>query len=282
MARTIADIQQTIIAAKNADTTLAGLNSSSATAIWLLWTYIVAVCHWTLENLFDAHRKEVADLLEASRPHTLQWYVPRAKQYQHGDTLPPDSDVYATPTTDPAVRIIQFAAAAELTTLVRIKAATLAGGTLAPLTSGQLTAFAAYMQQIKDAGVRLQVTSGSPDVLRVAVRIYYDPLVLDSSGARLDGTAATPVKNAVKQFLTTLPFNGLFILNSLVGAIEAVEGVRIAEIVLAEATYASLPFTPVTVEYLPMPATSRSMRCGSIAMRGMYRTDLFKPGNVLI
>jgi hypothetical protein len=95
------------------------------------------------------------------------------------------------------------------------------------------------------------VTSGSPDVLRVAVRIYYDPLVLDSSGARLDGTAATPVKNAVKQFLTTLPFNGLFILNSLVGAIEAVEGVRIAEIVLAEATYASLPFTPVTVEYLP-------------------------------
>lgn len=251
MARTITQIQQSIKDAKAADTTLSGLTSTSSAAIWLLWTYIVAVCQWTLENLFDAHKSEVSSIIATQKPHTLQWYVVMAKLFQYGVTLPPDTDIYPAPSTDPTVVIVQYAAAVELTSLIRIKVAKLSSGILTPLTGGELTAFSAYMNRIKDAGVRLQLTSGSPDTLQLAVNIFYDPLVLDSTGARLDGTSTTPVKDAVNNFLDNLPFNGLFVLNFLIEALQAIEGVRIGQVASAQAHYGSTAYVPVTVEYIP-------------------------------
>ena len=250
MARTIAQIQQDIINAKNADTTLAALTSTSSTAIWLLWSYIVATCQWTLEVLFDQHKSEVTGILSTQKPHTLQWYVTMAKLFQLGVTLPRDTDVY--PSTTSSALIIKYAAAEEFTTgVVRIKVATLSGASLGPISTGDLASSGAYMNRIKDAGVRLQLTSNGPDNLHLKTQIFYDPLVLDSSGARLDGTSTTPVEDAINIFLENLPFNGLFILNRLIDAIEKVEGVVICNVILAEATHASLPYTPITYEYSP-------------------------------
>jgi len=251
MARTIAEIQSSIIAAKNADATLSGLTSTSQTAIWLLWTWVVATSQWVLEQLFDAHKVEVSGLIAQQKPHTLQWYVTVAKAYQKGITLPPDTDTYpVVPPSDPSVLIVAYAAAVELTGLVRIKAAKIHSGSLAKL-GADLPAFQAYMGRIKDAGVRLQITSDDPDTLQLALNIYYDPLILDSSGARLDGISATPIKDAVKYFLENLPFNGLFVLNYFIAALQSVEGVRIGEVVSAQAQYGLLPYTGIPVEYLP-------------------------------
>lgn len=252
MARTIAQIQTAIIAAKNADGTLSGLTSSSMVAIWLLWTYVVAVCQWTLENLFDAHESEVANIIATQKPHTLQWYVTMAQSFQYGMALPTDSDVYAVvPPVVLSTLVVQFAAAVELTNLVRIKVAQLSGGALAPLTSPQLTAFTTYMGRVKDAGVRLQCTSGSPDTFQPTMVIYYDPLVLDATGARLDGTASTPVEDAVNAFLDSLPFNGVFILNSFIAAMQAVPGVIIADEVAVQAFYGTVPPVVIAAQYIP-------------------------------
>jgi hypothetical protein len=148
MARTIVQIQQEIKAAKVADSTLSGLTSTSITAMWLLWTYVVATCQWTLENLFDAHKDEVSGIIANQKPHTLQWYVMMAKLFQYGVILPADSDVYPTPTSDPLVAIVKYAAAVELSGLVRIKAAKASSGILTQLTPTELTAFSAYMNRI--------------------------------------------------------------------------------------------------------------------------------------
>ena len=251
MARTITEIQQSIIDAKAADPTLSGLSSTSNAAIWLLWTYVVAVCQWVLEQYFDAHKSEVTGIIATQKPHTLQWYVTKAKQFQYGVALPPETDTYATVSTDPLVAIIRYAAAVELTNLVRIKVATLTAGVLAPVSTAQLTALKAYMQLVKDAGVRMQVTSTLPDTLQLELLIYYDPLVLDVSGARLDGTSNYPVKDAIVAFLQNLPFNGLFVINNLVRALQEVDGVVIGMVYSAAATYASLPYAPIAVEYTP-------------------------------
>jgi hypothetical protein len=252
MARTIAQIQQSIKDAKTADPTLSGLTSTSMVSMWQLWTYIVAVCQWTLETLFDAHKNEVSDIIATQKPHTLQWYVVMSKKFQYGVTLPPDTDEYSiVPPPDPTVLVVQYAAAVELAGLVRIKVARIAGSVLAPLTGLQLTAFSAYMNRVKDAGVRLQLTSGPPDNLQLALNIFYDPLVLDSAGARLDGTSATPVKTAVNNFLEHLPFNGLFVLNFLIEALQAIDGVRIGHVSGAQAHYGFTSYVPIPVEYVP-------------------------------
>jgi hypothetical protein len=251
MARTITEIQQSIITAKNSDPTLADLSSTSNTAIWKLWTYVVAVCMWTLENLFDFHKQEVTNILATRKPHTLQWYVMKAQQFQYGGSLPDDSDTYATVSDDPAVVIIKYAAAVELVNMVRIKVAKQLGAILAPLSTDELTAFSAYMNRVKDAGVRLQLTSSSPDSLRLSLHVYYDPLVLSSTGARLDGADVSPVQKAVNAFLSTLPFNGIFVLNNLIAALQAVDGVVIGSVASAEANYGSTAYVPVAVEYVP-------------------------------
>ncbi|MCW3120700.1 MAG: hypothetical protein JWQ38_192 [Flavipsychrobacter sp.] len=251
MARTIAEIQAGMIATKAADTSLSGLTSTSQSAIWLLWTWVVATAQWTLEQLFDAHKNEVASIISTQKPHTLQWYVAMAKAYQKGITLPPDTDVYPlVPPADPSVLIVAYAAAVELIGIVRIKVAKSNSGSLAKLGT-DLPAFQAYMTRIKDAGVRLQITSDDPDTLQLALGIYYDPLILDNTGARLDGTSATPVKDAIRSFLENLPFNGLFVLNYLIKALQSIEGVRIGEVVTAQAQYGLLPYTNIPVEYLP-------------------------------
>ncbi len=132
MARSIGEIQAAIIAAKESNPVLGTtLTSTSQAAIWKLWTYVVAVCQWTLENLFDLHKDEVTGIIATQKPHSLQWYVTMAKAFQYGVLLPPDRDTYETvPPADPAVLIVSNAAAVELTNLVRIKAAKTTGGSL--------------------------------------------------------------------------------------------------------------------------------------------------------
>jgi len=206
---------------------------------------------WTLENLFDYHKSEVDAIISAQKPHTLQWYVSKAKLFQFGATLPDNSDTYLSPSTDPSVAIVKYAAAVELSNLVRIKAAKDNAGTLESLTPVQLSSFAAYMNRIKDAGVRLQVTSGDPDNLQLVLKVFYDPLVLTSTGARVDGSSLTPVLDAVNSFLSSLPFNGVFILNQLIAALQAVDGVEIGYVISAQANYAATPYVPIAVKYTP-------------------------------
>lgn len=252
MARSIAQIQAAIVAAKNADSTLSGLSSSSLTAIWLLWTYIVATCQWTLENLFDEHKSEVTGIIAMQKPHTIQWYVSKAKAFQYGVSLPADSDVYAVvPPVDLTTLVVQFAAAVELVGLVRIKVAKLLASVLGPLAAGELSAFTTYMGRIKDAGVRLQCTSDVPDTFQPTMTIYYDPLVLNAAGARLDGTAANPVQDAVNNFLASLPFNGIFILNNFIAAMQGVPGVIIADEVAVQAFYGSVAPVVIAAKYIP-------------------------------
>ncbi|NDC41569.1 MAG: nucleotidyltransferase [Chitinophagia bacterium] len=247
MARSIDTIYAQIIAAKEADSNLAGLTSTSATAIWRLWAYVTAVCTWTLENLFDSHKAEVTALIAAEKAHTARWYRYKALLFQYGDSLPDGSDVY-NPIV-PANQIVKQAAAVEVGGVVRIKAAK--NVPLEALSSDELAALTVYLQRIKDAGVRLNVTSNDPDNLQVVMTVYYDPLVLRSTGERIDGSGDTNVKDAIVNYLLNLPFNGLVLTNSLLDAVRATEGVVNASITSTQARYGTLPYAAFTDEYNP-------------------------------
>lgn len=229
------------------------LTSGSGVAEFNLWLEVMAKGGWTTENLYDFHKDEVAGIIAGQKPHRLQWYVEKAKAFQYGVPLPADSDVYAVvPPADGSVLIVGNAAAVELTNLIRIKVAKDAGGgVLGPLSGPELAGFTSYMAKVKDAGVRLQCTSGAADTFQPTMVIYYDPLVLNSDGSRIDGTAATPVKDAANAFLSSLPFNGVFILNSFIAAMQGVAGVKIADVLSVQAYYGATP--PVVIDGLLPP-----------------------------
>jgi hypothetical protein len=125
------------------------------------------------------------------------------------------------------------------------------GADLAALETAELNAFKDYLAKVKDAGVKLNITSTAADKLKLSYRIKYNALVLNASGGRIDGTVATPVKDAIKQHLKNLPFNGIFSVTSLVDAIQNVEGVQDVKIDVVQTKYGALPFSSVDIDYIP-------------------------------
>lgn len=238
---------------------LKALNSVSRTSIFRLFIYVVSVCQWTLDQLFDLHRQEVTDTINRMKPHSLKWYVEKARQFQYGYNLPPDSDVYdntgQTPEQVENSRIVDYCAVVEQpdsrgVLSLRVKSATKKMD-LGPLSDDQLLSFTTYMNTIKDAGVRLIVTTSNPDDLRLKLKIYYNPLVLDQKGTRLDGTDSSPITTAVKKYLTELPFNGALVLTYLVDRLQQIDGVVIPQIVTAEARYGKIEYKSIDVMYHP-------------------------------
>jgi len=256
MARTITEIQDDIISRITGTTELSVLNSTSKVAVWRLWTYIVAVSIWALENLFDLHKSEVTTLINEKAPHSLRWYANKARDFQYGSELAYEADYYDNSAlTDDQVdeqKIIAFSAVTEQSKGLRLKVARIVDGDLNALTAQQLESFETYMNKIKDAGVTpLVVESLPPDSLKLDLVIYYNPLVLGSDGSRLDGTNADPVGKGIKDYLLNLPFNGTLVLAYLVDALQQVDGVVIPHIVQAETKYGTLPYSAVDVKYSP-------------------------------
>jgi hypothetical protein len=252
MARSKAYWRGVILAAFAGEAADSGVTSTSAVAEWNLWVNVVALCMVALDGFFDFFKSDVDTNIATMKAHTEQWYSTKAKAFQYGVTLPPDTDIYAVvPPVDTSVLIIANAATVEFQNLLRIKVAKLSGGVLAALDSGELTAFKAYMGRVKDAGVRLQMTSGAGDNLQVKMIVYYDPLVLTYDGKRIDGTNDHPTLDALKAFLTQLPFNGLFVRNSMVDYVQTVDGVRIVTPTVVQANYGATPYVDIPTEYKP-------------------------------
>ncbi|WP_314204536.1 nucleotidyltransferase [Capnocytophaga bilenii] len=239
MARTIQEIQTLILQAKAQEPALNELNSTSKVAIWRLWVYIIAVAIWSLEKLFDQHRADIDKRLAELKPHTARWYRSKALAFQYGFDLLPDSDKFNnqghTEEAIEASKIVKYSAVIESKNEGRliVKIAGEQGEQLQPITDAQKQAFEAYLQEIKDAGVRLSVVNYQPDVLHLQMKIIYDPLVLDSNGQSIIH-ATKPVEETVKSYLKRLPFNGELVLAHLIDALQQAEGVKIPHLVLAQ------------------------------------------------
>ncbi len=223
---------------------------------------VMAICLWTLETLFDIHKEEVLNIIKEMKPHSLRWYVNKAKAFQYGDELKDDEDFYdntgKTEEEIAASKIVAYAAVVEQERGLRIKVAKTNGEQLAPLTKGligedsnELAAFKEYMKRIKDAGVRLLITTDEADRLKLKLRIYYDPLILNANGQRLDGSDNEPVQKAVRNYLKNLPFNGYVVKTYLIDALQKVEGVIVPVIENIETKFGDYEFTQMEEIYNP-------------------------------
>lgn len=243
MARSIEQIKTSMAEAFMQDTNLAikyGFevgadfnNTFSKVSIESLLLYIVAVGIWTLEKLFDTHTAEVTDYIATMKPHSLRWYVEKAKAFMYGVPLIDGTDRHdTTGMTDEQIaqaQIVTFAACTEANATLYLKVAK-AGP--APLDENEKAAFEAYLHEIKDAGVRIDVISEHGDYLKLDMVIYYDPLLINADGeSKADGTKV--VEAAIKDYIENIPFNGEFRKNELEDAIQAVDGVVMVEFVAA-------------------------------------------------
>ena len=266
MARSISEIKAHIcetFLAQDAIRSVYGLSSGqsfdkvfSPVSLESLMFYVVASCIWLLEKLFDRHREEVDARIEALRPHTLRWYASKAKEYMRGkDLIREDGVVVAdyydtTGMTDEAIekaRVVKYAVATENDTQVYIKVATRGiNGRPRQLEAEDLAGLKGYLAQIKDAGVAVKVLNEPADNMRVELMVLYDPaifMVQNEGETDDDGYTALSlmqdnknvIEEAVSRVISELPFNGEYRTSDLLAAVQAIEGIKVADIIKVEA-----------------------------------------------
>lgn len=233
-------------------TLLADLNSPSKVADWRLLFYLVAVAIWILENFFALFMKDVENIAANSRPGTALWYQQESFKFQFGYSLVYDTALlkYVYAVDDPNARIVARCAVVESGNYVRIKVAKLVANVVTPFSTPELAAFDAYIDDIKFAGTDTVTYSQFPDLLKLALKVYYNPLVIAANGSLLSTPAVFPVEDAINNFITNLPFNGVLELSELVDAIQAVPGVEDVILLTAEAKYALLAYAAIVERYI--------------------------------
>lgn len=223
---------------------------------------VIAFCVYSLEKLFDIHKQETDTAIAELKPHTGNWYRNLAKNFQYGYSLITDSHLYDnTGISEEAIevsKIVKYAAVGESVTESRLilKVATQINGKLQPINPAQYTAFKAYINEGKDAGVNVSIINYLPDRLYLSIDIYYNPLVLDASGSSIvDG--GKPVERALEQYMENLPFNGQLVLAHLVDKLQAVHGVDIPNLTNAQTSWIDGltndygPISPINVQRIP-------------------------------
>ena len=242
MARTIAEIQADMVTAKEAESGLSGLTSTSLTAIWRLLFYVCAVAIKVIEDLLDVHTEEIENRKLEITAGTTRWYGSESLLYQYGDSLEyvdtyvnEDGEtvnligkgLYYNPIT-PANRVVDLSAADVINGVTVIKVARLVSGVAQPLSSAQLTGFTQYWLEKRFSGTSVSIISQDPDLLRAEYLITYDPQLLSSTGESLSIPGIFPVEDAITNFLQTYQdenFAGDMRVMRLTDAIQTASGV---------------------------------------------------------
>ena len=239
-------------------TFLTELTSTSKVAIWQLKFWVQAVAIFVHESLFDTFKSDVETRALEIIPATIRFYVIEALKFQLGDELIFEDGTFkfedSTSAAALAKQIVTQASARDINEVVTLKIAKGIVPGLQKLSTIEKTAFEAYLNKIKIAGIKTIVISDDPDLLKVAYTIQFDPLVMKSDGTLIeDGTS--PVQEAIDAYIEGLPFDSTFKVMELTDSIQAARGVVNAVADVIEAKFGTLAFSDIlavqTETYLP-------------------------------
>jgi len=232
-----------------------------------LWVYVIAFLAHTLDNILGVHFTETQYNLSLLKPTSRQWYANLIKNFQLGFPLITDTHHFNntgyTPSEIEASKVIKYVAVIKQINLygrvqLRLKIAGSNGNDLQQIDSTVVDALTTYLDTVgAPAGDNYIVEGKNYDKLKMKWIIYYDPLILDAQGARLDGSSTSPVRDAIKNFLKDvsngggMPFSGTYVLQYHIDAVQQVQGVIIPEIVECSAQFGLLPFSAINTKYDP-------------------------------
>lgn len=242
MARTVAEIKKTMTDAFMEDATIREKyelkeedtfsSKFSSVSLENILFFILAACYHVLEMIFDQHKKDVEEKIALAVVASVPWYYKMALAFQYGYSLVLNerTQQYEYESIDESKQYVKYAAVRDKGTSVQILVSGDEKGNPVPLSNDVLTVFKQYMNRVKVAGVIVNVTSKSSDIIIINAKIYVDPLVIDSNGTSLADGNSKPVEDAIKNFLKSIKYGGTFNKTKLVDAIQNVSGVNDVEL----------------------------------------------------
>lgn len=238
----VENYQREMILSKEANQSLEGLTSTSKTSIWRMMFYIMAFAVEQIAQLFTLHRSEIDTKISTQKTHRLPWIQSLYLNFQYGFELIKEKDLFdntgATDEEIEASKIIKYCAVNESSTgrEVIVKIATEKDNILSPLDADKIEAIYEYTKRVKGTGIPYRIINYLPDRLKLNIRIIRDPLVINANG--MDITSAKyPIQEALQEFMKELPFNGELRIQDLANKLEAVTGVNLVSVDLAQSCW---------------------------------------------
>lgn len=242
MNKSLTDWINSLLAAKAANTDLAGLTSTSKTSVWRAMLSTVAFCIWNFQELVRAFMDEVNQWISEQKVPNKRWYRYNVLNFQYGFELiyndstftvsfaPTYNDngtiVTATDEQIEASKIIKYCSVtnnSKKQLLIKVAREDQSGNTI-PLLQDQLTALAYYVSEFEATGDKINIVNYNPDILLLQFDVCYDPLVLNANGMNKI-TAKFPVKDAILAYMKNLPFDGELSVQKLEEVILNTDGV---------------------------------------------------------
>lgn len=188
MSRTINEIYKQAVEERNKRLELNEFKSDSKMSILNGITWAFSAVIYSFETLLDVFAVDISTTINNRVNGTPVYYANALLQYQKGDTLSVREDglAFGYTTIDETKRIITQVSYSESSSDVNLdnklimKVATGEKGSLSSITPEDLVMINSYINQIKFAGTRIEVTSQEGDVLIPKVTVFYDGAVMES------------------------------------------------------------------------------------------------------
>ena len=213
----------------------------SAVSVESLLFYALAFGLMVLEKIVGDKITKLEERFDRLRPHTLSWYAEKIKAFQLDKTLPPDTDVYLEINED--AQVVKYCSLTERNGILSAKIAGQKNGKPSRLEQDIVKKVLEYVGRVKDAGVRVMFSSGDADKFNIKLLVHYDPL---------KNLTTQNIERAISAYLESMPFDGIYSNMALIDAIQKIDGVRVAEVLISSASYGNNTPEEIVSTYVPM------------------------------
>lgn len=226
MSRTIKDIYNEAVKERNKRLELAEFSNDSKLSIMNGITWAFAAVIYSFETLLDVFTLDISTAINSRVNGTPLFYVNALLQYQKGDELNVREDglAFGYSEIDETKRIISQVSYSESSSDVNLdnklilKVAQGEKGHLSPVAGDDLVLITSYLNKIKFAGTRIEVTSSEGDVLIPKLSVYYDGAIRETEIYDL-------IEEKLNDYMMTIDFDSSIYVSKIIEAIKNAEHV---------------------------------------------------------
>lgn len=226
MSRTIKEIYNEAVKERNKRLELAEFANDSKLSIMNGITWAFAAVIYSFETLLDVFTLDISTAINSRVNGTPLFYVNALLQYQKGDelTVREDGLAFGYNEIDASKRIITQVSYAESSSDVNLdnklilKVAQGEKGHLSPVPQDDLVLIASYLNKIKFAGTRIEVTSSEGDILIPKLSVYYDGAIRETEIYDL-------VEEKLNDYMMNIDFDSSIYVSKIIEAIKKADHV---------------------------------------------------------
>lgn len=234
MARSTQEILNGILATKAQIPELYKFTSTSQVAAWRLIYYVTAVGINLMEQFWDLFKKDLETIKDNSIISSAKWWNDKFINFFQFDPTDPERGVLLIgddyipryKIVDDTKKIVKFSSASQLETSksATIKLAKADGdGLPTQLEQDELLAALSFRNNMQSMGNYINVVSFPADILKFNIDLYVD-------GQYGVNDVEDAVREAIKNYLANLKFDGTVEVIRMVDAIQNVPGVTDVEV----------------------------------------------------